>query len=172
MYSFRVNKGGTVQKCSGHIFTQISFCQLFFSWSFCLSDFICDFFPFLSFPNETILSNIQFSVAFSNKPLVEWQASCLPPYSPHLYRSPLSLIPSIEPYWEGLDASRYRPQPSSPQWVCYSLSPCSCTLYIPLCTLIRSQAPQIPDLTACFWQNFPTRQQLYWSWSAIDEWWS
>ncbi|XP_065819137.1 protein turtle homolog B-like isoform X1 [Labrus bergylta] len=29
--------------------------------------------------------------------------------------SPISLIPNVEPYWEGLDASRYTSQPSSPQ---------------------------------------------------------
>ncbi|KAF1378981.1 hypothetical protein PFLUV_G00196260 [Perca fluviatilis] len=37
--------------------------------------------------------------------------------------SPLSLIPSVEPFWEGLDASRYRPQPSSPQSSSGKVSP-------------------------------------------------
>lgn len=94
----------------------------------------------------------------------------LPPYSPHFYRSPLSLIPSVEPYWEGLDASRYRPQPSSPQWVCHRLSPRSCTLYRPLCTLVRPKLLRLLTLLHASGQMSP-RQQQYWLWSTIDEWW-
>lgn len=86
-------------------------------------------------------------------------SSLLTVWSPHLCRSPLSLIPSIEPYWEGLDASRYRSQCYGPQWVCKPLSLCSCTLY----TLLHvGSAPQTLDPSACFWTT-TIRQQQYWS---------
>ncbi|XP_056265052.1 protein turtle homolog B isoform X2 [Pseudoliparis swirei] len=37
--------------------------------------------------------------------------------------TPLSLIPSIEPYWEGPDTGRYRPRPSRPQSSSGKVSP-------------------------------------------------
>lgn len=51
---------------------------------------------------------------------------------PKFYRSPIRLIPSIEHYWEGLDASRYKPKFSSAEWVPNSpVSLKNCTLCSP-----------------------------------------
>lgn len=121
-----------------------------------LSDFLCDLQMFLSksvfsspFNNNIKLFSPIFCCLFNTSYLLLTGFLFTPIFSPlltvsspHFYRSPLSLIPSVEPYWEGLDASRYRPQPSSRQWVCQLLSPFSYTL----CTLVQ---PQLLRILTC-----------------------
>lgn len=133
-----------------NFFSDISLSQIFFDWLMLL--------PISAFSNSvfltvSILSNflLLFQTYLSSTDFVFTLifSPLLTVWSPHFYRSPLSLIPSVEPYWEGLDAGRYSPQPTSPQWVCQLLSPpCYCTLYKPLLHFGSTPAPQTPDLHA------------------------